>query len=161
MRSKLVLIAKKRVAACFPDGVDAPTQYGVSLKSMAVYLQHQHFIPEKRMQQLLDDLFGVHIATATLIQASNTVSRQLLSFEEDVLSKLKQASVKHLDETGFRVAAKTHWLHVLSSNDLTDYHVAGRRKSLIDGLTGTIVHDHWKPYFTIHGVKHGLCNQHH
>ena len=35
------------------------------------------------------------------------------------------------------------------------------RTLLIDGLTGTVVHDHWKSYYNLHGVEHGLCNQHH
>ncbi len=152
---------KMKVSSGFPDGVDAPAQYGVRLKSMAVYLQHQHFIPEKRVQQVFKDLFDTQLATATLTQASNRAATQLIHFEGQVLARLKEAAVKHLDETGFRVKAKTYWLHVLSSATLTYYHIAGRRKSLIDGLLGTIVHDHWKPYFTIHGVKHGLCNQHH
>jgi transposase len=39
--------------------------------------------------------------------------------------------------------------------------VSPRRKSLIDGLSGTVVHDHWKSYYNLFGVEHGLCNQHH
>jgi len=23
------------------------------------------------------------------------------------------------------------------------------------------VHDHWKPYYTLEGIKHALCNAHH
>jgi transposase len=70
------------------------------------------------------------------------------------------ASVKNLDETGFRVVGKTQCLYVVSTKNVTYYHVTPRRKSLIDGLSGTVVHDHWKSYYTLLGFEHGLCNQH-
>ena len=81
--------------------------------------------------------------------------------EESILSQVKIAAVKNLDETGFRVAGKTQWLHVASTKTATYYHVSPRRKSLLEGLSGTVVHDHWKSYFNLLGVEHGLCNQHH
>ena len=28
-------------------------------------------------------------------------------------------------------------------------------------MTGIVVHDHWKPYYTLRGVLHALCNAHH
>ena len=28
-------------------------------------------------------------------------------------------------------------------------------------VVGIVVHDHWKPYYTMQGVLHALCNAHH
>src|SRR5664280_996726 len=33
--------------------------------------------------------------------------------------------------------------------------------SLLAHVKGIIVHDHWKPYYTMQGVLHALCNAHH
>ena len=44
---------------------------------------------------------------------------------------------------------------------LTFYRVAAKRGSLLADLTGIVVHDHWKPYYTLTGVLHALCNAHH
>jgi len=151
----------KHTTAKFPDGVNAPVQYGNILKSYVTYLQNQHFIPEQRVQQLLRDLFGINIATASIAEFSQTCADKLADFEKAVLSKLENSKVKHLDETGYRISSKTQWLHVCSNADYTYYHINAKRKSLLDGLTGTIIHDHWKPYFTLTGVKHALCNAHH
>ena len=71
------------------------------------------------------------------------------------------APVKHLDETGFRIGGKTQWLHIASTILLTFYRVAAKRGSLLTDLTGVVVHDHWKPYYTLKGVLHALCNAHH
>ena len=71
------------------------------------------------------------------------------------------APVKHMDETGFRIGGKTQWLHVASTLLLTFYRVSQKRGSLLVNVVGTVVHDHWKPYFTLKGVLHALCNAHH
>ena len=151
----------KPVTAAFPSDVRAPVQYGEVIRSWSVYYQYQHFIPEDRLQQLFSDLYGIQLATATLTGYNRIAFDALAPFEESILSQVKIAAVKNLDETGFRVAGKTQWLHVASTKTATYYHVSSKRKSLLDGLSGTVVHDHWKSYFNLHGVEHGLCNQHH
>jgi transposase len=71
------------------------------------------------------------------------------------------APVKHLDETGCRVGGKTQWLHIASTVWLTFYRVSAKRGSLLPKVTSIVVHDHWKPYYTMTGVLHALCNAHH
>jgi transposase len=71
------------------------------------------------------------------------------------------APVKHLDETGFRIGGCTQWLHIAATLWLTFYRVSARRGSLLASVTGIVVHDHWKPYYTMTGVLHALCNAHH
>ena len=75
--------------------------------------------------------------------------------------RVNGAKVKHLDETGFRLCGKTQWLHIASSALLTCYRVCATRGSLWDHVVGIVVHDHWKPYYTMKGVLHALCNAHH
>lgn len=158
---KICLCCNKRVMAPFPYGVNAPVQYGEVIQSWSVYFQHQQFIPEDRLQETFSDLIGVKLATATLNGFSESVHDELSDFECDVLSKIQAAPVKHLDETGFRITGNTQWLHVASTEKLTYYHVSPKRKSLLEGLIGVVVHDHWKPYYQLPDVLHALCNQHH
>src|SRR4051794_11318840 len=56
---------------------------------------------------------------------------------------------------------RTQWLHIASTLRLTFYRVSSKRGSLLANVTGIVVHDHWKPYYTITGVLHALCNAHH
>lgn len=150
-----------RATAPFPHGVNAPAQYGDVIQSWSVYFQQQQLIPEDRAQEILSDLIDVKLATATLNRFSESMHDALADFDSIVLSKIQTDPVKHLDETGFRITGKTQWLHVASTAQLTHYHVSPNRKSLLDGLTGTVVHDHWKPYYQLPDVLHALCNQHH
>ena len=82
-------------------------------------------------------------------------------FADAVRDHVAAAPVKHMDETGFRIGGKTQWLHIASTIWLTFYRVSPKRGSLLAKVTGIVVHDHWKPYYTLTGVLHALCNAHH
>ena len=44
---------------------------------------------------------------------------------------------------------------------MTFYRTFPKRGSLLENVLGIVVHDHWKPYYTMKGVLHALCNAHH
>ena len=79
------------------------------------------------------------------------------------------ARVKHLDETGLRIGARTRWLHVICTSPdrvrgrllLAAYRVSERRGAVPAGVSGVAVHDHWQCYWPMAGVEHALCNAHH
>jgi len=147
--------------ASFPAWVTAPVQYGKRIGALVVYLLHYQLLPEKRLAMLMADLFGVHLVTATLARISQDCAERFQGFAAAVRDRVATAPVKHLDETGFRIGGKTQWLHIASTMRLTFYRVAAKRGSLLADLTGVVVHDHWKPYYTLKGVLHALCNAHH
>jgi len=158
---KICPCCKKEVQAAFPNNVESHVQYGSRIKAQAIYLSVQHFIPEDRLQTIFQDLYGVQIATATLVKFSSDLSSNLGKFYESVLEKIKISILKHMDETGFRICSKTQWLHVASNDKLTYYHYSPKRKCLLAGISGGIVvHDHWKPYYQM-DTEHALCNAHH
>ena len=147
--------------AAFPEGVTAPVQYGPRIAGIVVYLLHFQFLPEKRLAALMADLFGVHLVTATIAGMSRNCAKRFQGFATVVRDHVAAAAVKHMDETGFRIGGKTQWLHIASTIWLTFYRVSPKRGSLMDNVLGIVVHDHWKPYYTLKGVLHALCNAHH
>ena len=147
--------------AAFPEGLTAPVQYGARIAAFVVYLLQYQFVPEDRLVELMADLFGVKLAAATLARMSALCAHRFQGVVAIICQAVKTAAVKHLDETGFRIGGKTRWLHVAVTERLSYYRVSPKRGSLLEGLTGIIVHDHWKPYYTLTGVLHALCNAHH
>lgn len=152
-----------KVKGEFPSSVKAPVQYGVRLKAISAYLYHQHFIPENRLSEIIGDLFGCSMSEGTIANHSKSLAQAITPVAEVLASRVKTAPVKHLDETGFRVAGKTQWLHSVSTPNLTWYRIATKRKDLepLIGIRGVVVHDHWKPYYQLEDVLHQLCNAHH
>ena len=150
-----------KTRAPFPDGVNAPVQYGARITAFVIYLLHYQLLPENRLAALMADLFGVKVAAATIARMSRTCAERLRGFAATVRDLVAGAQVKHMDEKGFRIGGKTQWLHVASTALLTFYRVCAKRSSLLANVAGIVVHDHWKPYYTMQGVRHALCNAHH
>ena len=150
-----------KTRAAFPDGVNAPVQYGTRIGAFVLYLLHYQLLPEKRLVELLADLLGVKLVTATIARISQDCARRFQGFADVVRVHVAAAPVKHMDETGFRIGGRTQWLHIASTALLTFYRVCAKRGSLLMNVAGIVVHDHWKPYYTMPGVLHALCNAHH
>ena len=89
----------------------------------------------------------------------------------NIKAALSQMPMLHMDETGLRLMSKLHWLHVVSTDQLTYYAVDDKRGKLaherigiLPNYTGVAVHDPYASYdqwttFTP-GLTHCLCNVH-
>jgi transposase len=158
----------EQVKGVFPTHVTQPTQYGPRLKAQASYLNNYHFIPLARTEELLSDLYGQAPSEAVVIAANQQLVKQTQPSLESIKQQLIAADVANFDESGLRVEGKLHWLHVVSTPELTHYHV--HRKRGQDGMEaggilpvfqGGAVHDHWSPYLKFDNCHHYFCNAHH
>lgn len=160
-------ICQAQNRASFPQGVEAPVQYGPNLKALGVYLHHYQLLPYKRICELLGDLVDQPVSQATLVDADRQAYQKLEGVEETVAQQLRASSVAHFDETGVDVNGKGQWLHVASTDTLTHYTVDPKRGQkginaggILPDFDGVAVHDAWKPYFK-YNCDHALCNAHH
>jgi transposase len=142
----------------FPDTLQAPAQWGARIKATAVYLSNQHFVPEKRLNEILQDLYGAPVSTKSLASFTQKAAETLKEDDQARLKRLKVAAVKHVDETGVRVAGKLGWCHSLSTSTETHYRVAARGEVLED-MEGIVTHDFWGSYLGLK-VQHAFCNIH-
>lgn len=53
--------------AAFPSEITAPVQYGIGVKSLAVYLSQYQLLPYDRIQELFHDVFDHNLSQATCI----------------------------------------------------------------------------------------------
>jgi transposase len=148
--------------AAFPEGVVSSTQYGERIKASAIYLNVQQLIPEDRVAQTLSDLFAAAaICPASIVAWVGKKARQLRPVYETIGQRVAEAAVRHLDETGYRIAGKLHWLHTTSSLLFTFYRAGEKRGDIPRDLQGgVVVHDHFLPYRGMDKVDHAFCNAH-
>jgi len=151
----------------FPDGIFAPVQYGPSALAAVVHLTHHHMMPVQRTAALMGDFFGLPMAEATVLSASDEARIRLQPAVDSIGRAIQAAEVAHADETGMRVAGSLHWMHVLATTMLTWVACHAKRGrqafdalAILPGFLGTLIHDGWKPYRDL-ACQHGLCNAHH
>jgi transposase len=113
----------------------------------AIYLNVHELIPEDRVAQTMNEVFGAPY----LCPASLTASRE------------GQGGGAGASRGPYRrVAGKGQWLHTVSTEALTFYRMTEQRGDVPKDLTGgVVVHDHFKPYYGLTGAAHAYCNAHH
>lgn len=158
----------KATAGEFPTDVRNPVQYGSQVKRLAVYLRNEQFIPYEREQQLLADLFELPISPGSLQNFVETAADKVKPATEAIKGAVIQAEVGHADETGFYINGQRHWLHTVSTEELTYYEPHAKRGQkatdtigILPQFSGTLVHDAWATYFKYQLLRHALCNAHH
>jgi len=153
--------------AAFPEGVNAPVQYGPDVRAAAVYLNQYQLLPSERTCELLNDLFGCSISEGTLANIIAECNGSLEAPVEQIKEQIAQSSVVHFDETGSRVEKNRWWLHSASTENATYYDIHPRRGTqaheaigILPTFTGRAVHDAYHSYLT-YDCPHSLCNAHH
>ena len=153
----------------FPKGVTEPAQYGIGVKATSVYLSQYQLIPQARVQDLLFTQYGLPITKGSVNNFNILAARTLRDwdFKDWLSNQLLISPVLHADETGTNINGTRFWIHCLSSESLTYFHVdpkrgreAMERMGILANFKGQLVHDHWKPYF-LYLCIHILCNAHH
>jgi transposase len=99
-------------------------------------LQAWQLIPEDRLAELMGDVFGLEVATATVAAMGHRKAQELTGLAAHIEQEVKHAAVKHLDETVSRIAGVLHWLHVASTCLLTCYRTSAKRGALLAGVRG-------------------------
>lgn len=152
----------------FPDQITQPVQYGDNVKAHAVYFNNYHHVPVARTAEIFEDVFGHRVSEAVILKSADDASTAVTPCTEAVKELLKTSGVVHFDESGLRIKAGLHWLHVASNAGLTYYGVHEKRGQaamndigILPEFQGIAIHDHWKSYFAYNGCNHGLCNAHH
>jgi transposase len=150
-----------RTRADFPEGVVSPAQYGERVKAAAVYLNAQQLVPEERTAQVLQDLFGAAAACGASVAGWVRRKAEALALVHRGIGACVAASpVRCLDETGFRIAGTTRWLHTASTPTHTFYRADEPRSAVPELQGGVVVHDHWRAYYSLENVDHAFCNAH-
>jgi transposase len=134
-----------------------------------VYLSVYQHIPYERLSEMFSDLLQIPVSSGAVVamvkQAGSSPGLEL--FEDVVKDLICGSAVAHFDETGARVQGSLHWVHVASNRLytlLTCHKKRGREAidemGVLSDMTGTAVHDGFRPYRS-YDVVHALCNAHH
>ena len=159
---------QRQSSGIFPQGVNAPVQYGSGVKAFTTLLSVRGCLSYQKIQRIFQDLFGQAINESTVYSANQKAYTVLEQPESEIRQRLLEQGVVHFDETGIRVEGSLHWEHTATSALYTYLFVHKRRGqkalrseySILPNFQGWAIHDCMRAYFTFGQCRHGVCGPH-
>lgn len=144
----------------------ARVQLGPNALAIAVELNKVKGLSMRKTCATLQALFGLKLSPGGLAQALARVASKMKGSYEQLIEKLRAASVVHSDETSWWVGGPGYWLWVFTNADTTVYVVdASRGRQVVQGVlgadfAGVLVSDCLAIYDDATPVQH-KCYSHH
>jgi transposase len=151
----------------FPVDVQWQVGYGKMLESLIGYFSVRQYLPFKRLQELLRDVFGISISEGGLHCLLNRLADKGVTAYEIIRQQVLNSPVIGTDETGMKINGKKHWFWTWQSK-LATYIAASSNRGLHTieqhvgeiSETAVLVHDCWKAHFKTPVVRHQVCTVH-
>jgi predicted nucleic acid-binding Zn-ribbon protein len=124
----------KRVRSRHPEQTSEATgaagvQVGPRAKALAADLKHRLGVSYGKVSEVLQDAFGLQVSRSGWCQADAKLASSARAVYEELVEVIRQCSVVHADETGWRIGTLSAWLWVFTNRDVTVYAIRDNRSS--------------------------------
>ncbi len=144
----------------------ARSQLGPLAITWAVILNKQFGLPLGKIATLFRERFGLAITGGGLVHAIRRTARHAEPTYDALCQTIRGSPVVTADETGWKVAARLHWLWTYVTPETSVYAItAGRgftEAATVLGadFSGILVRDGWAPYRKFNQAIHQTCVAH-
>jgi len=144
-------------------------RFGLKLMMLILILKLDSRIPSNKIVSLLDSVFHIRISDGEIYSILNQLSEAFGDYYNELEQKIREALVKYIDETGWRINGKNNWLWIFINDEVALYIVRKRRNHKVPyGLLGnqegkTVVSDRLISYDELQkksGCDHQICWTH-
>ena len=126
-------------------------------------------IPSNKIISLLNAVFGIKISDGEIYGILKQLSEAFGYYYEELVIKIKEALVKNIDETSWRIDGKNYWLWIFINKEIALYIVRKKRSSkvpieILGNQKGkTIIDDRFSAYnelAKVSGCEQQICWAH-
>ena len=151
----------------FPDDVKTNIQYGHRIEAFLIYLYARHYIPFKRMKELVTDVYHLPISEGGIHYLLDRFTNKAKPVYELIRQLIEKSFRVGGDETGAKVDGDKAWFWVWQTIFLTYIkHSLNRgtdtiKETFPNGLTNAILNsDRWPSQLNTPVKGHQLCTAH-
>lgn len=143
----------------------AGSQVGPNALALAADLKHRLGISFRKVVDLFQAHFGLNVTPGALAQASQRLAQKGALVYERLREEARESPSVHVDETGWRIAARSCWLWVFATPRLSLYCIDPTRGHLVvegvlgEQYAGTLVSDGLATYDVL-AARRQLCLAH-
>lgn len=117
---------EKKQAPYAPEEV--PYGYlGPNVLIHTILLKYHYGLPYSKIQLLFRELCGLKVTDSALAQALQRLSKWLKVEEEEIVKAIRASPWIHIDETGWKIAGRNHWLWDFVNQRLALYRIRKSR----------------------------------
>ena len=117
---------KRMVEPIVPDALPN-ARFGLRLMLLVVFLKIGLALPVEKIAFLLKTQYKLNISKGEIIKILKQVAKAFGPYYKELKHKIKEARVKHSDETGWRIDGKNHWLWILINREVALYIIRKKR----------------------------------
>jgi transposase len=139
---------------------------GPAAKAAALYLRHETKLPYRKLQKLMDDLFGLRFVPASCLGFEKRALGNAAPIYEDLIKKMRHSDLVHADETYWREDGENVFVWYAGNEDVAVYRIDPHRsaeaakKLLGDQIHGLLVTDAYASYNAIEVEGRQSCLAH-
>ena len=144
----------------------AASQIGPDAQAAVVLLNKTFGLSHIKIAAVFQALFGITLTRGSSAQIVLRAGNRLQPAHEEVRQEVKAAACLTPDETGWRVAGQSAWLHAWVAPRATCYAIDRHRKADVlerligRGWSGRMVHDGFASYDRFAAATHQQCLGH-
>lgn len=138
---------------------------GPELSALMGYLVGGCGLSKRRVEEVIESVFEVPVSLGAIAHSEQEMSAALQSLHEEALAAVREADVKHSDETGWKKAGQKRWLWVMATQRVVVFvihrlHSAAVVMSLLGTVRGILCTDRWSGYDWWPTMQRQLCWSH-
>lgn len=139
---------------------------GPRLSAVLSYLSGCHHISRRGVEEITAAVFDAPIALGTVMALEQEMNQALAPAHEEALAAVRQAPIKHVDETGWKQAGQKRWLWLAATTRVAAFLIHARRSAealaalLGQAITGFVVSDRWNAYHVVPVLRRQVCWAH-
>jgi transposase len=143
----------------------AASQLGPDVHAAFVTLNKGLGLAHGKCRQFFQDVFGIVISRSASVRSVLRTARCSAAAYDQLRRAVCTSRQIVPDETGWRVAGRSAWLHVFVGQTATCYEIGDRSGDVAERLlgrswSGTMVHDGWSAYNRFPRAFHQQCVGH-
>jgi transposase len=143
----------------------AGSQLGAEAHAAFVMLNKGLGLSHGKCQRFFRDMFGIVISRAASVRSLLRTATRVEPAYEALRLEVRGAETVTPDETGWRVGARSAWLHAFVTENATCYDIGDRSGTIAEQLlgrdwSGTLIHDGWSVYDGFTKAAHQQCLAH-
>src|SRR3989344_2139024 len=140
-------IVEKDVEDALPN-----SRYGLRVMLLVSFMKIGLALPSQKIIQMLQAQYGLIISDGEIYKMLEQVAQAFGLHYKKLQQKIREAAVKHSDETGWRINGKSHWLWLFINSEAAIYIINKKRSSNVpvnffrDQKNKTIINERYMAY---------------